>query len=51
MKIDVILDAGMPAQQVEELGQLADRYGINTLWGSCFASCRDPLLTMAGLTR
>ncbi len=51
MKIDVILDAGMPAQQVEELGQLADRYGINTLWGSCFASRRDPLLTMAGLTR
>lgn len=51
MKIDVILDAGMPRQQVEELGQLADRYGINTLWGSCFASRRDPLLTMIDLTR
>ncbi len=51
MKIDVILDAGMPVEQVEELGQLADRYGIHTLWGSCFASRRDPWLTMAGLAR
>jgi alkanesulfonate monooxygenase SsuD/methylene tetrahydromethanopterin reductase-like flavin-dependent oxidoreductase (luciferase family) len=49
MKIDIILDAGMPSGQVEELGQLADRYGIQTLWGSCFASRRDPLQTMAGL--
>jgi len=51
MKVDVILDAGMPARQVEELGCLADSLGIQTLWGSCFASRRDPLLTMAGLTR
>jgi len=51
MKIDIILDAGMPSQQVDQLGQLADRYGINTLWGSCFASRRDPWLTMAGLAR
>jgi alkanesulfonate monooxygenase SsuD/methylene tetrahydromethanopterin reductase-like flavin-dependent oxidoreductase (luciferase family) len=51
MKIDVILDAGMPAAQVEELGRLADQFGISTLWGSCFASRRDPLLSMVGLTR
>jgi alkanesulfonate monooxygenase SsuD/methylene tetrahydromethanopterin reductase-like flavin-dependent oxidoreductase (luciferase family) len=49
MRIDVILDAGMPATQVEELGRIADGLGIQTLWGSCFASRRDPLLTMAGL--
>ena len=51
MKIDIILDAGMPAAQVEDLGKLADKYGIQTLWGSCFASRRDPMLTMSGLTR
>jgi alkanesulfonate monooxygenase SsuD/methylene tetrahydromethanopterin reductase-like flavin-dependent oxidoreductase (luciferase family) len=51
LKIDIILDAGMPAAQVEELGQLADGYGIQTLWGSCFASRRDPLLTMASLAQ
>lgn len=49
MQIDIILDAGMPAGQVEELGKLAERYGMHTLWGSCFASRRDPLQTMAGL--
>jgi 5,10-methylenetetrahydromethanopterin reductase len=49
MQIDIILDAGMPPTQVEELGQLADKYGIQTLWGSCFASRRDPVQTMAGL--
>jgi alkanesulfonate monooxygenase SsuD/methylene tetrahydromethanopterin reductase-like flavin-dependent oxidoreductase (luciferase family) len=51
MRIDVILDAGMPAPQVDELGRLADGLGIQTLWGSCFASRRDPVLTMAALTR
>ncbi len=51
MKVDVILDAGMPAAQVEELGQIAEGLGIQTLWGSCFASRRDPLLTMSSLTR
>ena len=49
MKIDIILDAGMPSGQVEELGQLADQFGIQTLWGSCFASRRDPVQTMARL--
>jgi 5,10-methylenetetrahydromethanopterin reductase len=51
MKIDIILDAGMPSAQVDELGQLADSLGVQTLWGSCFASRRDPLQTMAGLAR
>ncbi len=51
LKIDVILDAGLPASLVEELGRLADGYGIHTFWGSAFASRRDPMLTMAGLLR
>lgn len=51
MRIDVILNAGLPAAEVEALGRLADDYGINCLWGSSFASRRDPLLTMAGLGR
>lgn len=51
MRIDIILDAGMPAAQVEALGRLADSVGVHTLWGSCFASRRDPLLMMAELAR
>ncbi len=51
LKIDIILDAGLPANLVEEVGQLADRYGVHTFWGSAFASRRDPMLTMSGLLR
>jgi alkanesulfonate monooxygenase SsuD/methylene tetrahydromethanopterin reductase-like flavin-dependent oxidoreductase (luciferase family) len=50
MKIDVILGAGTAASEVESLGELADGFGIHTLWGSSFPSRRDPLLMMAGLT-
>ena len=49
MRVDVILDAGLPSEAVAELGKLADDLGIHTLWGSCFASRRDPLLTLAPL--
>ena len=49
MRVDVILDAGLPSEEVAELGKLADDLGIHTLWGSCFASRRDPLLTLAPL--
>lgn len=49
MKIDIILDAGMPLDQVRELAQIADMCGIQTIWGSCFASRRDPLLLMSAI--
>jgi 5,10-methylenetetrahydromethanopterin reductase len=49
LRIDVILDAGLPSQEVTTLGKLADDLGIHTLWGSCFASRRDPFLTLAPL--
>lgn len=50
LKIDVVLEAGMPAPQVLELGLMADKFGIHTIWGSSFASRRDPLLTVAPLS-
>ena len=49
MKIDIILGAGHTASEVEELGVLADGYGLGTFWNQSFPSRRDPLLTMAGL--
>ena len=51
MKIDIILGAGHTATEVEELGALADGYGLNTLWNQSFPSRRDPLLMMARLAR
>ena len=49
MKIDVILGAGRTATEINELGQLAERYGLQTFWNQSFPSRRDPLLTMAQL--
>jgi len=51
MKIDIILGAGCSAAEVEELGKLADGYGLNTFWNQSFPSRREPLLMMAGLTK
>jgi alkanesulfonate monooxygenase SsuD/methylene tetrahydromethanopterin reductase-like flavin-dependent oxidoreductase (luciferase family) len=50
MKIDVILGAGRPASEISELGELAERYGLQTFWNQSFPSRRDPLLTMVPLT-
>lgn len=51
MKIDIILGAGRTAAEIEELGLLADRYGLNTFWNQSFPSRREPLMMMAGLAR
>jgi len=34
---------------VQELGLLADQFGLNTFWNQSFPSRREPLLMMAGL--
>jgi len=51
VKIDIILEAGLPADRVERLGQLAERYGIQTLWVASFPSRRDPIPALALLSR
>ena len=51
MKIDIILEAGLPAARVEALGQQAERYGIQTLWVASFPSRRDPIPALALLSR
>jgi alkanesulfonate monooxygenase SsuD/methylene tetrahydromethanopterin reductase-like flavin-dependent oxidoreductase (luciferase family) len=51
LKIDIILEAGLPADRVESLGQLAERYGIQTLWVASFPSRRDPIPALALLSR
>jgi len=51
MKIDIILEAGLPAPRVEQLGQMAERYGIQTLWVASFPSRRDPIPALALLAR
>ena len=49
VKIDIVLEAGLPAAQVEALAVQAEAIGINTLWVASFPSRRDPVpaLTLA----
>ncbi|HPF27605.1 MAG TPA: LLM class flavin-dependent oxidoreductase [Steroidobacteraceae bacterium] len=43
VKVDVILEAGLPPAQVQALAAQADRYAIQTLWVSSFPAKRDPV--------
>ena len=47
MKVDVILEAGISAEQVLAFAQLAENAGIHCLWASSFPGRRDPFVTLA----
>jgi 5,10-methylenetetrahydromethanopterin reductase len=51
LKIDVILDARAKAQELAELGQLAERCGINGVWVSSLLDSRDPFANLALLAQ
>jgi alkanesulfonate monooxygenase SsuD/methylene tetrahydromethanopterin reductase-like flavin-dependent oxidoreductase (luciferase family) len=49
MKVEVFLDAGLPPNQVNELGLLAEGYGIDGLYASAFPARRDPFQCLSAL--
>jgi 5,10-methylenetetrahydromethanopterin reductase len=51
VQIDVILDARAKAQELAELGQLAERCGIAGVWVSSLLDSRDPFANMALLAQ
>ena len=51
MKVQIFLEAGLPADTVAELGSLAENFGVDTLWASSFPGHRDPFLSLAMLAR
>ncbi len=51
MQIDVILDARAKAQELAELGQLAERCGIHGVWVSSLLDGRDPFANLALLAQ
>jgi alkanesulfonate monooxygenase SsuD/methylene tetrahydromethanopterin reductase-like flavin-dependent oxidoreductase (luciferase family) len=51
MRVDIILEAGLPAARVEQLAHLAEGYGIDTLWVAAFPSRRDPMPALAFCAR
>jgi 5,10-methylenetetrahydromethanopterin reductase len=51
MKIDVMLDSHLPPAQLTELGLLAEKYGIHTLWNASYFDGRDPFTNLSQLAR
>ncbi len=49
MKVQIFLEAGIPAAEVAELGTLAADAGIQTLWASSFPARREPFLCLSTL--
>ncbi|MGI9308208.1 MAG: LLM class flavin-dependent oxidoreductase, partial [Gammaproteobacteria bacterium] len=49
MRVQIFLEAGLPAEQVKYLGQLAEGLGIDTLWASSFPARRDAFLSLCQL--
>ena len=51
MDIDVILDARATADELAELGLLAEQNGIRTIWVSSLLDSRDPFTNLSVLAR
>ncbi len=51
MHIDLILDTRAPADELAELGQLAEAQGIRGIWVSSLLDSRDPFTNLSVLAR
>jgi alkanesulfonate monooxygenase SsuD/methylene tetrahydromethanopterin reductase-like flavin-dependent oxidoreductase (luciferase family) len=51
MKIDIVLDSHLPSEELAELGLLAEKYGIHTLWNASYLDGRDPFTNLGELAR
>jgi alkanesulfonate monooxygenase SsuD/methylene tetrahydromethanopterin reductase-like flavin-dependent oxidoreductase (luciferase family) len=51
MDIDIILDARADADELAQLGTLAEQFGIRGVWVSSLLDSRDPFTNMAVLAR
>lgn len=51
MNIDIILGEYVSPGEAEELGTLAERYGLRAIWSTNYTDSRDPFLNLAMLAR
>ena len=49
MDIDIILEADLTAQQIKELGLMAEKYGFRAIWTQNYAKARDAFMTAVPL--
>ena len=46
MEVDIILEPDLSPQQLIELGQAAERYGVRALWMSNYFAHWDPFVAL-----
>ncbi|MCC5794288.1 MAG: LLM class flavin-dependent oxidoreductase [Chromatiales bacterium] len=51
MKIDLILDSRLSADELALLGSMAEEYGINGIWTASYLDSRDPFANLVLLAR
>ena len=51
MRIGLILDSRLSASNITELGLLAEKYGIHTIWLASYIDSREPFTNLSQLAR
>lgn len=49
MRIGVILDSRLSTSDINELGLLAEKYGIHSVWSASYTDSREPFLNLSQL--
>lgn len=51
MRIGVILDSRLSTSDMNELGLLAEKYGIHSVWSASYIDSREPFINLSQLAR
>jgi len=51
MDIDIVLDSHLKPQELVELGLLAEKYGIRTVWNASYLDGKDPFCNLVPLAQ
>jgi 5,10-methylenetetrahydromethanopterin reductase len=51
VKIDIVLDAQSPPEEIARLGAMAEMHGIGTVWTASYLASRDPFSNLVALAR
>ena len=49
MRIGVILDSRLSTSKIKQLGLLAEKYGIDSVWSASYIDSRDPFINLSQL--
>jgi len=49
MHVDLILDSRLSTPEITELGLLAEKYGMQTIWVASYLDSREPFVNLSQL--